>query len=83
VLLVWDPIYSVFNSDPRAVVKLSSVLQNGWIDEPDLHMNLALPGDVSQPPEKRWHIFLSPHDAYGNLSDHVRVSGDSASRRSK
>jgi hypothetical protein len=52
VLLIWDPIYSVYNADPQRVVPLAEIRSAGWIEFQD------------GPPEiDGWHFFKSPFEA--------------------
>ncbi|HVT89455.1 MAG TPA: hypothetical protein VHD56_11425 [Tepidisphaeraceae bacterium] len=56
-LIVWDPMYAIYNSDQRRVIHLDDLTQSGWLDitekcpkfGPDWHV-LISPGDVQNRP---------------------------------
>jgi hypothetical protein len=48
-LMVWDPIYGVFNSDAARSITLEEIEAAGWVPE-------ALPEDIAGD----WRIFISP-----------------------
>lgn len=54
-IIVWDPIYALFNSDARRKVPLDDLRQAGWVDVSDRLPNFG----------EGWHILLSPTDANG------------------
>jgi hypothetical protein len=54
-VLVYDPVYSIFNSDARRKVTLDDLTGAGWIDVTD-----RLPFF-----SKGWHVFISPTDSSG------------------
>jgi hypothetical protein len=55
VLIVWDPVYAVFNSDARRKVPLEELIDAGWIDVTDRVPDFG----------KGWRILVSPQDATG------------------
>jgi hypothetical protein len=67
VVLVWDPIYSIYNANPRAVMTLERVTKAGWVRDRRAELKSAvndlLPADAFP---RQWHIFRSPLDAAGN-----------------
>jgi hypothetical protein len=64
-LLIWDPVYGLYNADTHRVVTLDEIRAAGWIDRPDLAEPVnALGGD-------QWHIFLSPKSIFGRGSPSV------------
>jgi len=48
-LMVWDPIYGVFNSDVARSITLGEIEEAGWVRE-------SLPEDIGGD----WHIFVTP-----------------------
>jgi hypothetical protein len=64
VLVYWDPIYGLFNSDQTRIVPLSMLLENGWVNDPvaerDARVNTLgfKKGDAFAVNES--HIFISP-----------------------
>ena len=51
-LMVWDPIYGVFNSDAQRSIKLEEIEAAGW-----------LPKEMPPEIEGDWRIFVSPQPA--------------------
>lgn len=51
-LMVWDPIYGVFNSDAARSITLDEIEAAGWVPQ-------AMPETI----EGRWRLFLSPTSA--------------------
>ena len=51
-LMVWDPIYGVFNSDAERSITLEEIEAAGWVPE-------TLPADIGGD----WRIFVSPQPA--------------------
>ena len=82
VILIWDPIYSVFNANPKAVMKLDRIRAAGW----KLDFNAQFVSGVSSffpDPDfsKQWHIFLSPNSAKAHAMT-ATASHESPSHRS-
>jgi hypothetical protein len=79
ILLIWDPVYGVFNSDASRSIHAQEVLKAGWVpvyifnrqpdEKPeDTAMNRfaeKIQSDYLHP----WVVFLSPRDKDGNLTD--------------
>jgi len=63
VLLLWDPIFAVYNADARRVASLQRVKQSGWIE--DVVAERASHVNDEYPPDASWHLFRSPVDAQG------------------
>ncbi len=68
VVLIWDPEFSVSNSDPLLVVPLERVVHAGWVNDraAEWKSNVNSPGmpldqALIQTP-RMWHIFLSPSE---------------------
>jgi hypothetical protein len=57
-LVIWDPMYSIYNSDAKRSVPVDELRQAGWIDITD---NVATIGPG-------WHVLISPMDANGQRS---------------
>ena len=55
VLIVWDPVYAMFNSDARRKVPLDDLIAAGWIDVTDRAPSFG----------KDWKILVSPNNATG------------------
>lgn len=55
-LVLWHPMYSIYNSDANRAVPLEELLVAGWIDVTSSAPTMG-PG---------WHILLSPKDAGGS-----------------
>jgi len=51
-LMVWDPIYGVFNSDAQRSIKLEEIEAAGWVPK-------EMPPEI----EGDWRIFVSPQPA--------------------
>jgi hypothetical protein len=66
VVLIWDPEFSVSNSDPLLVVPLERVIHAGWVNDraAEWKSNVNSPAmPLDQPliqTPRMWHIFLSP-----------------------
>lgn len=54
-VVIWDPSYSIHNSDERRVVPLEFLRQSGWIE---------ITNRVA-PVAADWHVFISPTDSQG------------------
>ncbi len=69
VLLIWDPEFSVRNSDPQMVVRLDRVVRAGWKSDPraewdsDVNEPSAALGQPVLKTPGMWHVFLSPADS--------------------
>ncbi|HEY8669176.1 MAG TPA: hypothetical protein VIL86_21180 [Tepidisphaeraceae bacterium] len=65
-ILIWDPSYSVYNSDKKRVVPLPEIIDAGWINVADAERNAGIElsmEDVHRPLREQthsWHIFLTP-----------------------
>jgi hypothetical protein len=72
-LLIWDPVYGVFNSDQIRVVTLAEIRAAGWIEDPaasDRFNQVEIPSghhwlDGATPAPTDWHIFRSPRTISG------------------
>jgi hypothetical protein len=73
-VLVWDPMYGMFNADAGRKVEVKDVLDAGWVLVKVLKEKEAKVKDtaIQRMAEKihkdrvgRWYIFLSPRDAEG------------------
>jgi hypothetical protein len=66
VLLIWDPEFSIGNSDPQLVVPLQRVIHAGWLNDRKAEWQSDVNGagmPLDQPVTKTpgmWHVFLSP-----------------------
>ncbi|MGD0463151.1 MAG: hypothetical protein ABSB74_11760 [Tepidisphaeraceae bacterium] len=66
VLLIWDPEFSVGNSDPLLVVPLQRAIHAGWLNDPraewqsDVNGAGMLPDQPATKTPRLWHVFLSP-----------------------
>ena len=60
-LLVWDPVYGVYNSDAKRSVRVEEILGAGWVE-------LPLPASVprAEKAEDAWRMFLSPLSRTGH-----------------
>src|SRR4029079_8708376 len=77
-LLIWDPVYGVYNSDQVRLVKLQDIRAAGWIEDEDATERFNerqvplyhhwLDGDGSRTPDTDWHIFKSPQTISGRSS---------------
>jgi hypothetical protein len=79
VILIWDPVFAVYNADPNQVVSLQRVMSAGWVEdwraEWKSNVNNPPPGRdgsaASHNPRLLWHIFRSPIDAEGRQTPTV------------
>jgi hypothetical protein len=55
-VVIWDPMYSIYNSDAKRAIPLDELLRDGWID-----VSTRMP---TIGPD--WHILLSPKDVHGS-----------------
>jgi hypothetical protein len=55
-LLVWDPVYALFNADNNRVVTIEEIERAGWVERPELAEPINEIGDGSND----WRIFVSP-----------------------
>jgi hypothetical protein len=70
VMVYWDPIYGLFNSDQAHVVPLSLLLDNGWVNDPvaerDARVNTLDPDKGNNFFKGESHIFVSPITQQGD-----------------
>lgn len=69
VLLIWDPIYGLYNSDNRRSMDVSEILACGWVPVHRFSGRpTTVPATAPVDPADRvndWIVFLSPRDAAG------------------
>jgi len=70
VMVYWDPIYGLFNSDQSHVVPLSLLLSSGWVNDPAAELaarvNTLDSGKGENFFKGESHIFLSPTTIKGD-----------------
>jgi hypothetical protein len=54
-IVIYDPMYSVSNSDANRSISIDELRSAGWIDVTALVPSMG----------KRWHVLVSPRDAHG------------------
>ncbi|MCC6422582.1 MAG: hypothetical protein IT447_03820 [Phycisphaerales bacterium] len=68
-ILIWDPIYGVYNATGDHSIHIKDLLDAGWIADPMVEARLNRPIDQPEaghplqkiePSAGQWHIFLSP-----------------------
>lgn len=70
-ILIWDPIYGVYNATGDHSIRIKDLLDAGWIADPAVEAMLNRPINrpesenpihtlIPQPLPGQWHIFLSP-----------------------
>ncbi|HEX2971607.1 MAG TPA: hypothetical protein VHP11_04710 [Tepidisphaeraceae bacterium] len=76
-VLVWDPMYGVFNADSSRTVGIPDILSKGWVLAKTLKEEsrssgsgpIARMADKIQKDEAgKWYIFLSPQDSQGRAT---------------
>lgn len=55
-IVIWDPVYAVYNSDDRRKVPLEDLIRDGWVDVTE-HVPSITNG---------WRVLLSPQDIRGS-----------------
>jgi hypothetical protein len=57
VLLLWDPIFAVFNSNPVQTYPYDRVIADGWVEDFKSEFQADVEDSDSPDPTKNWHIF--------------------------
>jgi hypothetical protein len=61
-ILIWDPIYGVFNSDAKRSVSEEAIENAGWVLDED---TTELINDEATEDNQRWSVWLSPQAQSG------------------
>jgi hypothetical protein len=56
-VLIWDPVYALYNADRRLSVTLEQIEQAGWV------RILSLP---SEAPDRGWRVYISPSTGHSS-----------------
>jgi hypothetical protein len=65
-ILIWDPIYGVYNSDAARSVPESAIEDAGWVYD---EIGSELINDPDAPDNERWSVWFSPENWEGAATD--------------
>ena len=63
-VLIWDPVYGLYNADAQRIVTPDEILSAGWIEHPEIADQFNQSGDGPE-----WRVFFSPISIFGKRSD--------------